>query len=79
MLLPYVEVYGGFAGTERSADERTPDALAGTEHQTFLSGDLDHDDNAYHVVVIPEAAKGSVLDGFAITGGYANGDGDITV
>jgi hypothetical protein len=67
-----VAIYGGFAGTETSRDQRDWSA-----HPTILSGDIgvsdDASDNSYHVVV---GANSAVLDGFTITGGYASGSGD---
>ena len=64
-----VAIYGGFAGTEMSRNQR--DWVA---NQTILSGDIgiqgDNSDNSYHVVV---GVSDSVLNGFTITGGNANG------
>ncbi|MCG2590997.1 choice-of-anchor Q domain-containing protein, partial [Rhodohalobacter sulfatireducens] len=65
-----VKVYGGFAGNESSLSERD---LSIKENRSILSGDIDgdgvtDDDNAFHVVVL---ASG-ILDGFTVTGGYAN-------
>lgn len=74
-LIDGVGVYGGFAGTEGSREERLPDV-----HVTTLSGDLngdDHrrrrDDNSYHVVFADAVSASAVLDGFTITAGNANG------
>ena len=68
LLPPNIGVYGGFSGSETSRDQR--DASA---HLTILSGDIgisnDNSDNCFHVVV---PSNGSSLDGFRITGGYAN-------
>ena len=65
------EVYGGFAGTETNRDQRNPSAQL-----TILSGDIgtvgNSSDNSYHVVT--DASGGGTLDGFTITGGYADGD-----
>ncbi|GAB5525325.1 MAG: hypothetical protein Roseis2KO_31970 [Roseivirga sp.] len=73
-------IYGGFAGTETLLSERD-----WKTNVTILSGDLDQNDgntgnlindlvgnNAYHVVKI-ESGTGTVLDGFTIMGGNANG------
>ncbi len=64
-----VDVYGGFAGTETSREER--DWIANV---TTLSGDIgvlgDDSDNSYHVVT---GADGAILDGFTIEKGNANG------
>ena len=74
-----VVAYGGFAGTETSLEQRDP-----AVNVTVLSGDLSANDataftspsdHVYHVV----SAYGwvddtAVLDGFAVTGGIADGD-----
>ncbi|SVE04711.1 uncharacterized protein METZ01_LOCUS457565, partial [marine metagenome] len=68
LLPPGIAVYGGFAGTESSLDERDV-----TTNATILSGDLGAAgviaDNAYHVVI---PASGSTLDGFTIENGNAS-------
>ena len=68
LLPPNIGVYGGFSGSETSRDQRDTSA-----HLTILSGDIgtsnDNSDNCFHVVV---PSNGSSLDGFRITGGYAN-------
>lgn len=74
-LAPGVEVYGGFEGTESSVSQREP-----TQFLTVLSGDIGAphatDDNSRHVVVAPSSTNAStVLDGFTIQGGNANGTG----
>ena len=84
-LISGVGLYGGFAGTETSRDERDVPA-----HPTILSGDLlgnDNDtigpdeptraENSWHVVKAGDVNIGAVdastiLDGFTITGGNAN-------
>jgi predicted outer membrane repeat protein len=61
-------VYGGFAGTEMTIDQRDPLA-----NVTILSGNIGasgSSNNSYHVVT---GATGAILDGFTITGGNANG------
>jgi hypothetical protein len=84
-LIDGVAVYGGFAGTETTYDQRDP-----TANITILSGDIDNDDtqtpiitdlstvegnttNSYHVVT---GATGATLDGFTITAGNANTSGN---
>jgi len=77
-LLPDgVALYGGFAGTETSRGERDPEG-----RPTVLSGDLRGDDgggfrhdgdNALNVVRIEHVGPGTVLDGFVLAGGNANG------
>jgi len=68
-----VKVYGGFAGTETQLNQRDI-----TGNKAILNGDIDGDQsfsgNAYHVVKFDRASDQTVLDGFVITGGYANGD-----
>jgi predicted outer membrane repeat protein len=77
-LPPGKAVYGGFAATETLRSQRNPVA-----HETILSGEIgaagDASDNVYHVIVADAAASAAniggntVLDGFTITGGYAEG------
>ena len=76
VMIDGVDVYGGFAGTETSLQQRDP-----VLHETTLSGDLAGDDatngdseNSCHVVRGAYAR----LDGFTITGGNSDGsDGTI--
>jgi len=72
-----VTIYGGFAGTETSLEQRAPET-----NITLLSGDLAGDDeadfannteNSYHVVTGSGVDSTAVLDGFTIIGGNANG------
>jgi len=71
-----VGLFGGFDGTEPTLAAR-----AGLFAQTVLSGDVgvpgDDSDNAYHVVLASQPAMGaspfSVVDGFAIQDGNADG------
>jgi len=70
-------LYGGFAGTESSLAERNAQY-----NITILSGDLAGDDepnyvnnaeNSYNVVICRGADERTVLDGFTIADGNANG------
>ncbi len=58
-----VGYYGGFQGNETVRADRNPDTYTTT---------LDGEDTAWHVVV---GADSSIIDGFTITGGNANGGG----
>jgi hypothetical protein len=73
-LVNNVAVYGGFAGNETSLSQRD-----WTAYPTILSGDIgvlvDQTDNSYHVVTGTGTDAMAVLDGFTITGGYADGVG----
>ncbi len=79
-ILPGVAVYGGFAGSETSRSARNPVA-----NVTTLSGDIgsvgDPSDNSYHVVFMDGSTSAgiitasTVLDGFTISGGQADGGG----
>ncbi len=72
-----VKLYGGFAGTETSLTERR-----WQYHHTFLSGEISSDaptDNVYSVVYINGYSSATVLDGFIIYGGAANGDEKSTL
>ncbi|MCB9915130.1 MAG: right-handed parallel beta-helix repeat-containing protein [Planctomycetes bacterium] len=71
-----VEVYGGFAGGESDPAQRPPIGSA----PTVLSGDLGTlgvvTDNSFHVVNAAGATAASVLDGFTLRDGNANGSGN---
>jgi hypothetical protein len=69
VLSPGVRLYGGFVGNETSVEQRDF-----KQNRTILSGEIGRSDvpsdNCYHVLV---GANGAVVDGFIITGGYADG------
>lgn len=67
-----VKMFGGFAGMEKSADERKIES-----HPTILSGNIgsnDPEDNSYNVIYTHFVSAATRVDGFVISGGYANGD-----
>jgi hypothetical protein len=67
-----VKLYGGFAGTESNLAERDYEL-----NETILSGNIggpEGSDNSYHVMYGAGLDSTSVLDGFTITHGTANGD-----
>ncbi len=77
-LVDGVTVYGGFPTGGGSWNSRDPDT-----YQTILSGDLNGDDgphfannneNSYHVVNSTGTGDTTVLDGFTITAGNADGN-----
>lgn len=66
-------IYGGFAGgTEVTVAERDIGL-----NPTILSGDIGQpnmaSDNSYHIVTADQVDSTAILDGFIITGGYADG------
>lgn len=70
-----ITLYGGFLGTESSIDVRPMDHYA-TNYPSVLSGDFANTpdvatDNSYHVVYC-NGITDVTLDGFSISGGYAN-------
>ena len=72
-----VAVYGGFAGTETALGQQDP-----AIYLTILSGDIgvvgNNTDNSYHVVVSANNTGTTVLDGFTIENGNANGSATAT-
>jgi hypothetical protein len=68
-----ISLYGGFSGIEKSIQER--DLL---NFKTILSGEIGtpvSEDNSYTVVMTIGVSSATTIDGFVITGGYANGHG----
>lgn len=71
-ILDGVQLYGGFAGTETSLEERDI-----TANPTILSGEIGQlglADNSFNVVYFHNAGTSTLLDGFVITAGNANSD-----
>ncbi|CAG0927177.1 hypothetical protein TFLX_00410 [Thermoflexales bacterium] len=67
-----VALYGGFTGVETSLTERD-----WKTHPVILSGDISETnvitDNVYQVVYSSNVVSTTLLDGFTVTGGYADG------
>jgi hypothetical protein len=67
-----VAIYGGFSGTESMPGERDIEA-----NPTVLSGEItqngDLSDNSYHVVMLDQISQNTVIDGFTVTLGNAEG------
>lgn len=81
-LINGVAIYGGFPSGGGTWQDRNP-----ILYETILSGDLRGDDgrdysrngeNSYHVVMANECEPNTILDGFTIYGGNADGE-DIDV
>ena len=74
-----VELYGGFAGTETTIDERNWRA-----NQTTLSGDLTGNDGAdfsnmtENSTSVLRGASGAILDGFWVVGGNGGNGGGLS-
>lgn len=69
-----VKVYGGFVGTETALNQRSSKL-----NKTILSGEIGKPgiaDNSYNVLYIENANQNTLIDGFIITGGNANGEGE---
>lgn len=67
--------YGGFIGSETMKNQRDP-----ISHPTIFSGDIgasmDNTDNSYHVLTARNVSSGTLIDGFTVQNGYADGMGD---
>jgi len=64
-----VQLFGGFVGNEQSIDQRG-DPLSPA---AILSGEFNASNNTYHVVTFAGVGSDTVLDGFTITSGIADG------
>ena len=73
-LIDDVVIKGGYGGY----GEPEPDARDVAAYETILSGDIgtpgDNSDNSYHVLNGSSADETTLLDGFTITGGKAEGN-----
>lgn len=70
-----VELYGGFAGNESDIFARNFD-----QNPTILSGEIGNpdlkEDNSFTVVYFNNVSDATIINGFTITGGYADGTGE---
>lgn len=73
-LVEGVGLYGGFAGTETARSQRNF-----VNNKTILSGNIGADtlftDNSYHVVNASNVSSATVIDGFTVERGNADGAG----
>ncbi len=81
-----ISLYGGFAGTETTLDER--DIFANV---TIISGDINGDDlqgnttanradNSRHIVYVDSLIAGTTsFDGITFSGGHTSDDGDVSL
>lgn len=71
-LVDGVAVYGGFTGQEAQRDQRDPN-----KNLSILNGDINsrgfNEDNVYHIVTATGNGAGTILDGFTIIEGWADG------
>ena len=78
-LINGVAIYGGFAGTETSLNQRNivanPTILSGDLADNDLPNFVNYDENSYHVVTGIGTNATTILDGFTVTAGFANGSG----
>ncbi len=66
-----VKMYGGFAGQEKGIGERQIG-----ENKSILSGEIgsnEREDNSFNVIFTKFVNAETTVDGFTITGGFANG------
>jgi predicted outer membrane repeat protein len=69
-----VRLFGGFAGSETSRSQRD-----WSKNPTLLSGEIGEpgiDDNSFHIIYTNNVSDATVVDGFIITAGNANGQVD---
>ena len=69
-----VSLFGGFAGTETSLDEREPNPFFNQCVLAAQSIAKGGDEGPYHVISISGVTEPILLDGFAVVGGRATGE-----
>ncbi len=76
-----INLYGGFAGNETSLSQRTKSVIIA--NPSILSGDIgvfgNNADNVFHVLTSVNDDNTTLLDGFTITNGNANGYGEYQI
>lgn len=74
-LLDGVSLYGGFAGTETSIEQRDiygrPTVLSGDLNGDDLPSFVNYDENSHHVVTGIELPTWTAFDGLTVTGGHS--------
>ncbi len=72
ILTDSLHVIGGFEGNESLASQRNPELYPVT-----ITGDIgipgDPSDNVYHIIVVPDTAKGTIIEDVTIEYGFADG------
>ena len=83
VLVKDVKLYGGFPPDANDVAHNTLAARDWNANPAILSGDIGttsvNTDNCYHVMISAEAVGTACIDGFTISGGYANGTSSTSV
>ncbi|MDR0367963.1 MAG: T9SS type A sorting domain-containing protein [Bacteroidales bacterium] len=69
-----IKIFGGFSANDTTFSQRN-----WTKNKTVLSGNLNDSTRCYHVVIATDNLGNASLDGFTVSGGYANGTGNVSV
>jgi len=80
VLVKGIQIIGGFVPTSLTVNPVPNFGTSGRDGITILSGKITHADSVYHVLIgAGNIDNSTLLDGFTITEGNANGSGNITV
>jgi len=71
-----LKLYGGFYGHETSIDQRVPNNVNSTSYLEGNIGTAAFEDNSFHIVDASGVTGNTVIDGFTVRYGCANGSGD---
>ena len=77
LLKDGVALYGGFQGNHTNIADRNP--LLRSNLSGNVGTTIDSKDNCYHVILATNIYESTILDGFNILDGNANGFGSITI